>query len=305
MSNIEKAQPQKALTLKDIENALTTAPSIKSALTLPFVKDRFVKNFEAVTGRKDGGSKFEAELFAYMELLEEKPDLKKVDRFFHFSALVKAGTTGLSFKDNKLYAIPKGGGIQVKPSPAGKREMMEMMKEIKQIPEPQIVMNGDKFVYDKLNGVIKEHFSTEKSASKIHLDNIFASYTRVMWVDGTINDVVVYHDDLVRAKAKSPAQSEASFWAQYPGEAAKKVSINRAFRLYHKYPDNVLTFDDGDADNDDAITDFSEANVVTTAEGEPVNTDTGEVTPTEEVTITEKPKKDKKAKGAEDDGDFT
>ena len=218
MSNIEKSQ-QKALSLKDIENALAQAPSIKSALTMNFVKDRFVKNFEAVTGRKDGATKFEAELFAYMELLEEKPDLKKVDRFFHFSAIVKSGTTGLSFKDNKLYVIPKGSGIQVKPSPAGKREMLEMMKEVKRVPEPQLVMTGDKFVFDKLNNVIKEHDTTEKSSYKIHLDNIFAAYTRIMWKDGTITDVVVYNDDLRKAKAKSPAQSEAAFWGQWPGEA--------------------------------------------------------------------------------------
>jgi hypothetical protein len=291
MSNLEK-QPAKQLSLKEMENALTNAPSIKSALTMDFVKDRFVKNFEAVTGRKDGSSKFEAELFAYMELLEDKPDLKKVDRFFHFSAMVKAGTTGLSFKDNKLYVIPKGGGIQVKPSPAGKREMLEMMKDIKRVPEPQLVMTGDKFVYDKLNNVIKEHISTDKTSTKINLDNIFASYTRIMWRDNTIIDVVVYHDDLVKAKAKSPAQSEASFWAQWPGEAAKKVSVNRAFRLYHKYPDNVAPImrEENDHD-DDSITPYADADIVTTPSGDNVDTGSGEVIIPEEVNDDKKSKK--------------
>jgi recombinational DNA repair protein RecT len=269
---------EKALTLKEVENQLAAAPSIKSALTLDFVRTRAIKNYEAVTGRKDGDNKFEAELFAYMEVINEKPDLQKVDRMYHMGAMVKCLTTNLSFRDNLLYVMPtKNGGIKVQPSPAGRRIMMENMKTIKRVPEPQIVLKGDKFVHDKLNNIIKEHETTEDTVKKIILDNIVASYTRIKWADGTIEDVVVYHDDLVKAKAKSPAQSDVAFWNTYPGEAAKKTSVNRAFRLYHKYPESVVlpTVDKktGRDRDDDDDGDYTPHEVVPSG----VDAETGEV----------------------------
>lgn len=240
--------------LKKIEEALVNAPSIKALTQLPFVEERFVANYQAVTGRKDGPARFQAEVFTYLEIMEEKPDLKKADRFSHFAAMVKIGTMGLSLRDSKIYVMPgPNNTIKVQSSPAGKREMMEMMEEIKQLPEPQVVVKGDIFVHDKLNNLIINHESTEKSAPAT-LDNILCSYQRVIWKDGTIRDVVVDKAALLKAKSKSKAQSEAGFWGQWPDEASKKVATNRAYRLYHKYPNNVVSLGkDYDKDDEDVV----------------------------------------------------
>jgi recombinational DNA repair protein RecT len=240
--------------LKKIEEALVNAPSIKALTQLPFVQERFVANYQAVTGRKDGEARFQAEVFTYLEIMEEKPDLKKADRFSHFAAMVKIGTMGLSLRDSKIYVMPgPNNTIKVQSSPAGKREMMEMMEEIKQLPEPQVVVKGDIFVHDKLNNLIIKHESTEKSAPAT-LDNIFCSYQRVIWKDGTIRDVVVDKAALLKAKSKSKAQSEAGFWGQWPDEASKKVATNRAYRLYHKYPNNVVSLGkDDDKEDEDVV----------------------------------------------------
>lgn len=240
--------------LKKIEEALISAPSIKALTQLPFVQERFVANYQAVTGRKDGPARFQAEVFTYLEIMEEKPDLKKADRFSHFAAMVKIGTMGLSLRDSKIYVMPgPNNTIKVQSSPAGKREMMEMMEEIKQLPEPQVVVKGDIFVHDKLNNLIINHESTEKSAPAT-LDNILCSYQRVIWKDGTIRDVVVDKAALLKAKSKSKAQSEAGFWGQWPDEASKKVATNRAYRLYHKYPNNVVSLGkDYDKDDEDVV----------------------------------------------------
>lgn len=244
--------------LKRIEDQLIKAPNLKSALQLDFVQERFIANYKAVSGREDGESKFQSEMFAYMEIIHDNPDLAKAERFSHFAALIKCGYTGLSFRDNKLYVMPgKNNTIKVDTSPAGKREQMEMMKEILQAPEAQVVMKGDKFIHDKLNHRVTVHETTDNSQSKITLDNIVASYQEIQWKDGRIKHVVVYHDDLLKARAKSPAKSEQSFWATYPGEAAKKVSTKRAFRLYHKYPDNIVTFSkDIDKDEEEETKDI-------------------------------------------------
>lgn len=242
-------------TLKKIEEQLENAPNIKSMLQLDVVQERFIANYSATTGKPDGVARFQSEAFAYMEIIADKPDLAKLPRFQHFAAIIKAGTTGLSFRDNKLYVMPgPNQTIKVQSSPAGKREMMENMPTIKQMPEAQLVMVGDVFTVDKLNGVVVKHETTPKSITDTSkLDNIVASYQRVYWKDGSVKDVVLYMSDLLKAKSKSKAQSEAGFWAQWPGEACKKVATNRAFRLYHKYPDNITVFGKDDDKEEEAV----------------------------------------------------
>jgi hypothetical protein len=180
-----------------------------------------------------------------------------------------------------------------------------MMEEIKRVPEPVLVMQGDKFIHDKLNGVIREHSTTDKSATKITLDNIFASYQRIMYKDGSIIDVVVYHDDLVKAKDKSKMKSDQGLWQTWPGEASKKTATNRAFRLYHKYPDNVVLYgNDNDSEDESGQPAYQEARIeepTPPAQTQPsaedkkedfksnVNESTGEVY--EEAKVVEKSKK--------------
>lgn len=285
MADAPKTQNQVAR----LEDKIKSAVSVKELFTMPDVKDRFIRNYQAVTGRQDGENRLEQERFAYLQLVAEKEELRKVDNFFHFSALVYAGTTGLSFRDNKLYVIPNGkGGLKVQSSPAGKREMLCMMPDVLEAPEAILVMNGDHFVVDKLNNLVKEHWTTEKTNEKIHIDNIRAVYQRIVYKNGKVKDTVVYHDDLVKAKSKSKMTGENSTWNTWPGEMAKKVATNRAFRLYHKYPDNVVVY--GKHDEEDTTDTLAEEvsyepdpTVINTASGDQVDTSSGEVMETEEV----------------------
>lgn len=262
--------------LKKIEEQLERAPSIKAMLQIDFVQERFIANYQATTGKTDGPARFQSEAFAYMEIISEKPDLAALPKFQHFAAIIKAGTTGLSFRDNKLYVMPgKNKTIKVQSSPAGKREMMENMRTVKRFPEAQIVLKGDLFIEDKLNGVVIKHETTKETAKEATLDNIVCAYQRIYWADGTVNDIVVPKADLLKAKAKSPAQSEASFWAQWPGEACKKVATNRAYSRHHKYPDNLITYG-VDSDKEEEATVDAPHEVVQTPEPEPIAVPTPE-----------------------------
>jgi len=306
MSEEKKTDLQKVNPIKQLESQLAEARNVKEVFSIDLVRERFIKNYEAVTGKKDGENRYNQERFAYLEIIADKPELNKVDKFYHFAAIVKAGTTGLSFRDGKLYVIPTGTGVKVQSSPAGKREQLEMMPTVKRAPEPILVMKGDKFVHDKLNGVVKEHYTTEKSEQKILLENIFASYQRIMFNDGTIADTVVYHDDLVKAKSKSKMKSDFGLWETWPGEASKKTSTNRAFRLYHKYPDNIVVFGNEITESDDVEQPayaevMAEKPQQTQEQPEPkeefhknLNEGTGELYPTEEVK--EQPKATKKTR---------
>lgn len=274
--------------LAKFEQAIQSAKNVKELFQIPDVRDRFIKNYEAVSGRKDGENRLEQERFAYLQIVADKPDLQKIDNFFHVAALIFAGTTGLSFRDNKLYVYPNGrGGLKVQSSPAGKREMFEMMPDIKEAPEAVIVYKGDHFMHDKANFVVKEHYTTDKTVEKNTLDNIRAVYQTLKYKDGSKKDIVVYQDDLIKAKTKTKTKSEDSPWNTWPGEMAKKTATNRAFRLYHKYPDNVVLYgppvedaedtDYKDVTDDDKNLPDEPAQKVITEQGEEVDTTTGEV----------------------------
>lgn len=238
--------------LKKQEQALVQARSVKEALQVGFVRERFIKNYESITGRKDGDNRFQAEVFHYLELIQENEKLKNADRFSHFAAIVKAGTTGLSFgKEGQLYPILYGNIVKVQIGAHGKRELLRRMPNVKHIGEGQVVLKGDEFKHDKANNKILVHVPTDKEVP-LTLDNIRAAYFRIIWTGGDYTDIVVYHDEIMKAKSKSKMQSDQSTWNQWPGQMAVKVAYNRAYKLYYSPPQaEVEGLKEYEADDED------------------------------------------------------
>lgn len=238
--------------LKKQEQALVQARSVKEALQVGFVRERFIKNYESITGRKDGDNRFQAEVFHYLELIQENEKLKNADRFSHFAAIVKAGTTGLSFgKEGQLYPILYGNIVKVQIGAHGKRELLRRMPNVKHIGEGQVVLKGDEFKHDKANNKILVHVPTDKEPA-LTLDNIRAAYFRIIWTGGDYTDIVVYHDEIVKAKSKSKMQSDQSTWNQWPGQMAVKVAYNRGYKLYYSPPQaEVEGLKEYEADDED------------------------------------------------------
>lgn len=261
--------------LKDLIQKVNSAPSVREAVVL--AQDRWAKNYYLVTGKKDGMQRFESELLNYLDIVAEKPDLAKIqDKFTHFAAVMKAAVTGLSFRsDGHLYPIVYGGKIKVQIGAHGKREMLNQMKEVKFVHEAQLVIKGDSFKHDKMNNKIIEHVSTDKTVVAKSLDDVIASYCRIEYHDGRIIDVVVYHEDLVKAKNASKNKGAGSTWDLWFGEMAKKVSYHRAKKLYHRYPEG-LEFNVGD-DNSDPSDGSDEPIQYAQEVQDNVDTDTGEI----------------------------
>lgn len=236
------------------------APTIRDGIAL--LQERYVKNYEMVSGKKDGRMRFESELLTYQDIVSEKPELAKItDKFSHAVAVMKSANTGLSFKaDGHLYPIVYGGKIKVQIGAHGKREMLRQMKEIKMVYEGQVVYKGDSFKHDKLNNKIIEHVTTDKSVNTNKLDDIVAAYTRLEYVDGRIIDVVVYREEILKAMAASKNKGAGSVWDTWPGQMAVKVSYHRAKKLYHRYPEN-LEFNVGKDEEDEETEDTTYTSV--------------------------------------------
>lgn len=241
--------------LKKQNQELAVAKSVKEALMVPFVRDRFIKNYESLTGRKDGDNRFQSEVFHYLELINDNAKLKDADRFSHFAAIVKAGSTGLSFgKEGQLYPILYGNIVKVQIGAHGKRELLRRMPDVKMVGEGQVVMKGDEFKHDKAANKVISHIPADKEIP-LTLDNIRAAYFRIIWKDNSYTDIVVYHDEIVKAKSKSKMQSEQSTWSQWPGQMAVKVAYNRGYKLYYSVPqiqvEDIKGYEAEEDDDDD------------------------------------------------------
>ena len=222
--------------LKKMTQELAQASSVKEALSLGFVKETFVKNYQAITGRKDGENRFMSEIFHYLEIVNNDDKLKKADRFSHFASIIKAGTTGLSFsKEGQLYPIVYGTTVKVQIGAHGKRELLRRMPTVRFVGEGQVVLKGDTFKHDKLNNILVEHITSEKQPPAT-LDNIVAAYFRLIFSDNKVVDVVVYHDELVKAKSKSKDTRDNNTWNEWPVQMAVKVAYNRGYKLYYSAP---------------------------------------------------------------------
>ena len=60
--------------LQKFDQQLAEAKSVKEIFSLDFVKERFIKNYAAVSNKKDGENRFEQERFAYLEAIADNAD---------------------------------------------------------------------------------------------------------------------------------------------------------------------------------------------------------------------------------------
>lgn len=238
--------------LKRMEQQLVKAGNVKGMLQLGWVKDRAIKNYQATTGRKDAENWFQQEAFAMMSIMAEKPELMKAEPLSIIAALVKAGTLGLRISDGHVDLIKYGNILKAEPNYKGHREQLRRMETIKEVGEGQVVYKGDDFVVDKLNNKIIKHES-KAQPEKITLDVIVAAYVRVTFTDGSVKDVVVYHEALVKAKNKSKVKGEDAPWNVWLEQMCKKVPIHRANTIYYRRPDHEVIVNPIEGDVDETL----------------------------------------------------
>lgn len=243
MSTEQKnTQVDKLKGLQLVEAQMKQAPTLRTALMLPFVKERYISNYKAITGREDGENKFMDDLAILNEMAMENPKIAECDRLSVGIALMKVGTTGLSLKaQGHLYMVPINKMLKCQIGAHGHREMLRQMKEVKFVHEAVVVVEGDIFKVDKLNNRIIQHESTDKSIKQItKLEDIKASYVRMEYTDGRVVDMIVPYEDLLKARGASKNKGEGNVWVTWTAEMCKKVSYHRLFKIYYRYPDRVV-----------------------------------------------------------------
>lgn len=247
--------------LKKMDQALSTASSVKAAIQLPFVKELVVKNYTAITGRKDGDNYFASQVFDFLSIAAEKPEWKDVDRFSIMGAMVKTASYGFSFQDGFIDLIKYGKVLKASLNYKGHREQLRQMPTIESVSEAILVLKGETFEWDKANNHVVKHLGGEEDTSQ-KIDNIRYAYVRIRFKDKTQVDVVVSNEELRKAKSKSKMKGEGSIWEEFPGEMCKKVAIHRAHKNYYRRPEVNAELSLGDfGKDDDEDTTFDVAHV--------------------------------------------
>lgn len=217
--------------LKAMNTALEKARNVKEVFTIDFVAERAIKNYEAVTGRKDAQNWYQKEVLSMMAIFAEKPDLGKCDKMSIWGCLMKAGRLGLSIADGQMDLIPYGQILKAEENYKGMRAQLRNMPSVKFVSEAQVVFKGDEFEHDKLNNRVVKHISKTIPAT-MSMENIEAAYVRLEFEGGRIADVVMYKPELIAAKNKSKNKAESGPWAQNTGEMCKKSVVKRAKKIY-------------------------------------------------------------------------
>lgn len=236
--------------LKKMDLALSSAPSVKAAIQLPFVKEMTIRNYQAITGRKDGDNYFASQVFEFLSISAEKPEWKDADRFSIMGALVKTASYGFSFQDGFVDLIKYGKILKASLNYKGHREQLRQMPTIESVGEAVLVLKGETFEWDKANNHVVKHIAGEED-SKLALDNIRYAYVRIKFKDKTQVDVVVTNEELRKAKSKSKMKGEGSVWEEWCGEMSKKVAVHRAHKVYYRKPEVSIELSLGEFSKDD------------------------------------------------------
>ena len=244
--------------LKVMEQQIATAKSVKDLLKIDVLVNRYISSYEAATGRKDGVERFERESFAFMDIINSGKDLEQCDRISQFAGFLKGAMTGLSFSSGKLsvyYRSVKVGDdwkkyLVVEPDAHGKKEILGRMPTIKKVDEGVVVFTTDEFGYDPISKMVKIH--TQKfPLPKASKDTVMAAYCSVHFTDGHREDVVITIDEIEAARAHSTnvsyhgqekVKDGGQLWTQHYGEACKKTTYNRTYKVLNVEPDTPVMF---------------------------------------------------------------
>jgi phage RecT family recombinase len=238
MSDIQK-QPA-ANPIQSLEATFKAIKSVKDLVKLPVVSQRYIANYEAFSGLKDGASRFEREAFALMEIANSKPEIMKCDPFSIFAGLIKTAAYGIPIQSKKWSIYPRGGKLVVDLDAHGKREALENMPTIKEIETAVLVFKEDKFAYNPKTKQVTTHEQAWPTppASK---DTVKAAYCVVHFKDGPTRDIVMSISDIEIARSHSP-QPNGSTWTKNYGEMCKKTLYNRAFKELYKLPKTAVIY---------------------------------------------------------------
>lgn len=232
---------QKLSIIQKIEQVAPT-----QLVTIPEVADRFRQIYKIMNGGKEdvAESKYEAEKFHFMKLLQDTPALQQCSKLSLYGCFLDMAVNGLSFDKNMkhAYVVSFNTNAGTKDSPkwekratlmiSGYGELYMRVKQgqIKHADNPILVYEGDHFQHGTKDGkVFLEHVATFPRKS----DNIIACYLRIQRNDDTVDYKVLGIDEVMKFRDFSKDKNSLAWTSGLPGMVQAKT-MKHAFRSYPK-----------------------------------------------------------------------
>ncbi len=178
--------------------------SVESALPADFNRTRFVQNCLA--------------------LMNEHPELAKVNKNAVIQGLLKGGFLGLDYANKECYLIPYGNTVNFQTDYKGECKFVKRyaIRPIKDI-YAKVVRTGDEFVEKIVNGLPTIDFKP----LPFNGNEIIGAFAVVLYKDGGIDYETMSTDAIQSVRNNYSKASNSKAWKASFDEMAKKTVLRR------------------------------------------------------------------------------
>lgn len=156
--SINQNLPTRVANVKLTKVELEAPKTLNEMLSLPAIEKRWVETYKNSSGKPDGALRFEAEKILFSQAIATNPSFNECDRFTVYAAFIELAISGLTLRDGLSYIIPYGKKAQWQPGWKGRLEQILEIPTVVHVHEPQVVFEGDTFVYEKgMKTIIHKH----------------------------------------------------------------------------------------------------------------------------------------------------
>lgn len=178
--------------------------SVEAALPKDFNRERFVQNCLAV--------------------LNENPQLAKVNTAHVIQGLVKASYLGLDFLNRECYLIPYGNSVQFQTDYKGEVKFTKKYSTRKIMDiYAKVVREGDTFVEEIIDGKPSIDFKP----LTFNKGDIIGAFAVVLFKDGGMMYEVMSVDDINSVRNNYSRASQSKAWKNSYDEMCKKTVLRR------------------------------------------------------------------------------
>jgi recombinational DNA repair protein RecT len=153
---------------------------------LDFVKERYIKNFNACQKEKVGDLMYHKNVLHFKQTIAANKQLEGCDKFSLYAVFATAAVNGYSLDpaDNEVYIIPRGGKAYLERQAGSHVKRLIRTGQIQYCEQAKLVYEGDIFQVE--NGRIINHTECFKS------DNIIAGYVRMVIDEAGLERYFIY-----------------------------------------------------------------------------------------------------------------
>lgn len=196
---------QNLLTWEQTKSQLSKFENPFMMIESDLVKDRFIKNYELASKKKDGILAYQAQVISFRQCIANNSELAKCSVESLYKCFIQASIKGYSLDvaDQQCYLYPYGTVATLQPQAGAFVEKLKRNRQILYSDQAKLVYKGD--VIEVENGKVTKHI--EKFAS----EEIILGYVRFVRVDNSEIYFIYRPSDWLAWRSKSKQKTSENW----------------------------------------------------------------------------------------------